>query len=79
VEGTVARQMETFSGIAQSLVSSAFYDLGLDFPYRYPKILREITAERVQEAAKQHLRPEAYLAVVAGPAEEKKPESAPGQ
>ena len=67
VEGTVARQMETFSGIAQSLVSSAFYDLGLDFPYRYPKILREITAEQVQEAAKKHLHPEGYVAVIAGP------------
>lgn len=67
VEGTVARQMETYSGIAQSLVSAAFYDLGLDFPYRYPKILREITPTQVQEAAKKHLHPEGYLAVIAGP------------
>jgi len=70
VEGTVARQMETFAGIAQNLVISSFYDLGLDFPYRYPEILRGITAEQVQEAAKKHLHPEAYVSVITGPVEE---------
>jgi zinc protease len=69
VEGTVARQMETFSGIGQNLVIAAFYDLGLYFPYQYPKLLRSITPEQVQEAAKQFLHPEGYLAVIAGPVE----------
>jgi zinc protease len=67
VEGTVARQMETFSGIGQSLVLSAFYDLGLYFPYQYPKILRDITPAQTQEAAQRFLHPEGYVAVVAGP------------
>jgi len=70
VEGTVARRMETFSGIAQNLVLSAFYELGPYFPYEYPGILRGITGEQVQEAAQQHLRPEGYVAVIAGPVEE---------
>ncbi len=70
VEGTVARRMETFSGIAQNLVISAFYELGPYFPYEYPGILRAITAEQVQEAAQKHLYPEAYVAVIAGPVEE---------
>ena len=70
VEGTVARRMETFSGIAQNLVSSAFYELGLYFPYQYPSILEGITAEQVQEAARQFLHPEGYVAVIAGPVEE---------
>lgn len=67
VEGTVARRMETFSGIAQNLVLSAFYELGLYFPYEYPRMLREITAEQVQQAARTHLHPQAYIAVAAGP------------
>ncbi len=67
VEGTVARRMETFAGIAQNLVLSAFYELGLHHPYEYPHILRAITAEQVHQAARQQLHPQAYLAVIAGP------------
>jgi zinc protease len=67
VEGTVARQMETFSGIGQTLVLSAFYDLGLYFPYQYPNILRGITPAQTQGAAQKFLHPEGYVAVTAGP------------
>jgi len=70
VEGTVARRMETFSGIAQNLMMSAFYDLGLYFPYEYPGILQGITAEQVREAAQKHLHPDGSVAVIAGTAEE---------
>jgi zinc protease len=70
VEGTVARRMETFSGIAQNLVLSAFYELGLYHPYEYPGILRAITGEQVQQAARDFLHPEGYVAVIAGPVEE---------
>ncbi len=69
-EGTVARRMETFSGIAQNLMLSAFYDLGAYFPYEYPTILRDITAEQVHEAAHEFLHPTGYVAVIAGPLEE---------
>ncbi len=71
VEGTVARQMETFGGIAQNLVLSSFYELGPYFPYQYPRILRAITPEQVLEAAKERLHPEGYVAVMAGPVEGK--------
>ncbi len=71
VEGTVARRMETFSGIAQNLVLSAFYELGPYFPYEYPGILRAITGEQVHQAAQEHLHPEGYVAVIAGPVEER--------
>jgi len=67
VQGTVARQMETFGGIAQNLVLSAFYDLGLYFPYEYPGILRAITPDQVQTAAQKHLYPDNYVAVIVGP------------
>ena len=70
VQGTVARQMETFGGIAQNLVLSAFYDLGLYFPYEYPGILRAITPDQVQNAAKKHLYPDNYVAVIVGPVEQ---------
>jgi zinc protease len=67
VAGTVARQMETFAGIGQTLVTAAFYDLGVYFPYQYPGILRAITPDQVEDAARKHLYPNGYVAVVAGP------------
>jgi len=70
VEGTVARRMETYSGIARELVLAAFYDLGLYFAYEYPGVLREITADEVHEAAREFLHPGGYVAVIAGPVEE---------
>jgi len=71
VEGTVARQMETFGGIAQSLIQSEFYELGPYFPYQYPGLLRAITADQVLGAAKGKLYPDNYIAVVVGPVDEK--------
>jgi zinc protease len=79
VEGTVARQMETFGGIAQNLVLASFYDLGLDFPYRYPKILKAITADQVWQAAKEHLYPDGAITIIAGPVEEEGPPPAAGK
>jgi zinc protease len=67
VEGTVARQMETFGGIAQNLLLASFYELGAYFPYQYPRILRAITPAQVLEAARKRLHPEGYVAVIAGP------------
>jgi len=70
VEGTVARQMETFGGIAQNLLLASFYELGAYFPYQYPRLLRAITPQQVLEAARATLHPEGYIAVMAGPVEE---------
>lgn len=67
VEGTVARRMETYQGIARELVLASFYDLGLYFAYEYPGILSDITADQVHEAARQFLHPDGYIAVIAGP------------
>jgi zinc protease len=67
VEGTVARRMETYAGVARELVLAEFYDLGLYFAYEYPGILRSITADEVHQAAQAFLHPEGYVAVIAGP------------
>jgi zinc protease len=67
VKGTVARRMETYGGIAQELIGASFYDLGLYHAYQYPGILAKITAGEVNEAAKEFLHPEGYVAVMAGP------------
>jgi len=79
VEGTVALRMETFAGIAQNLVMSAFYDLGLYFPYEYPRILGSITADQVHEAAQRFVYPDGYVAVIAGPVGSAAPAQEPGE
>jgi zinc protease len=73
VKGTVARRMETYGGIAQELLMASFYDLGLYHAYQYPGILGKITPAEVNEAAKEFLHPEGYVAVMAGPVAEATP------
>jgi zinc protease len=68
-KGTVARRMETYGGIAQELLTAAFYELGIYHAYQYPGILAKITPGEVNQAAKEFLHPEGYVAVMAGPVE----------
>lgn len=41
-----------------------FFELGLDYPDRYPDMIAAITLEQVQEAAKKYLHPDQLLQVV---------------
>ncbi len=50
--------------VAGMLPVLEFYELGLDYPDRYPDIIGSVTLERVREAAKQHLHPDQFLQVV---------------
>jgi len=73
VKGTVARRMETYEGIARELVLAAFYDIGAYHAYEYPGILAAITPAEVHKAARQHIHPQSYVAVIAGPVDEVTP------
>lgn len=65
--GSVPVGLETNSGLAGSIVDMELYGLGLDFLQRYPDLIAEITAERVQKAAQTYLSPDQMVVVVAGP------------
>ena len=67
VTGRSAVAMETNAGIAEALSDAEFYGLGLDYPYRYADIMRAVTPEQVQKAAKKYLHPNAYVAAISGP------------
>ena len=41
-----------------------FYELGLDYPDRYPGIIGSVTLEQVRTAAKNHLHPDQFVQVV---------------
>ena len=50
--------------VASLLPVLEFYDLGLDYPDRYPSLIGDITREQVQAVAKAHLHPDHILQVI---------------
>jgi zinc protease len=43
-----------------------FYGLGLDYPWRYPELIRNLTPADIQKAAWKYLHPDKFLLVVVG-------------
>jgi len=68
--GVVPITLETNEGVASTLLSMEWHDLGLDYLQRYNDIVYGITADDVQRVAATYLRRSDCLAVVAGPAME---------
>jgi zinc protease len=50
--------------VAALLPVLEFYDLGLDYPDRYPTLIGQITREQVQNAAKTYIHPDRVLQVI---------------
>lgn len=65
--GSLPVSLETNSGLANVIGDIELYDLGLDYLSRYPEMIRDITAERVQKAAQKYLSAEQLAIAVAGP------------
>jgi zinc protease len=68
--GSMPRALETNAGIAGFLQTSELFDLGLDYDLRLPDLLRAVTLDQVNAAARQVLDPSAATVVVAGPYED---------
>lgn len=64
--GSLAVRLETNGGIAQTLADIELYGLGLDYLERYPKIIRNVSAEDLRRAAAL-LSSEDYYVAIAGP------------
>ncbi len=67
--GGFAISIETSSGIAQVLVESELYGLGIDYPERHSSIYRSVTIDQVNEAAGKYLYPDKCSISIAGPYE----------
>jgi zinc protease len=67
ITGSLPLQLETNEGVARTILTMERYRLGLDYLQRYVGLIGEITAERVQAAARRWLDPDAYALAVAGP------------
>ncbi|MBA3413799.1 MAG: insulinase family protein [Chloroflexia bacterium] len=65
--GSLPLALETNDRVAATLLAIEYFALGLDFLDRYPGIIKALTADDIQAAAEQFLRPEVVAIAIAGP------------
>jgi zinc protease len=64
--GSFPFRLDTQDELADFLNLAEFFGLGLDYPERYPALIRSVTREEVLRAAKTYLHPGQYILVVVG-------------
>jgi zinc protease len=69
--GAMPRALETNAGIANFLQSAEFFGLGLDYDLQLPGLLRAVTLDDANAAARRVLDPDRATVVIAGPYQEK--------
>jgi zinc protease len=65
--GSIPRLLETNGAIATFLQTAEFFGLGLDHDLRLPDLLRSVTLEDVNAAAREALDPDRAAIAIAGP------------
>jgi zinc protease len=74
--GSFPSKMDSMAKRAALLAYVEFYGLGLDYPWRYPSLIKDLTSADIKKTAEKYLHPETYLLVVVGN-RSKLPEFAP--
>jgi zinc protease len=62
--GSFPLRLDTNRAVANFLSLVEFYGLGLDYPEKYPELIRRVSQEDVLRVAKKHLQPEKLIVVV---------------
>jgi len=62
--GSFPLRMDTYAKIAGMLASIEIYDLGLDYPQKYPGLINSVTKEDILRVAKKYLHPDRMVIVV---------------
>jgi zinc protease len=65
--GSLPRQLETNAGIASFLLNVETFGLGLDYDERLPGLIKAVTKEAADAAARRLLNPDRATIAVAGP------------
>ena len=65
--GILPLTLETNEGVANTILSMVWHDLGLDYLYRYADIINGVGVEDVQRVAHAYLRPACTVLSIAGP------------
>jgi zinc protease len=64
--GSFPLRLDTNQKVAAFLAQVEYFELGLDYPERYPDLIRKVAAEDVQRVARQYLHPEKLITVIVG-------------
>jgi zinc protease len=75
--GSLPRQLETNAGIASFLLNVETFALGLDYDERLPGLIKAVTKEAADAAARRLLHPDKATIAVAGPWQQPSLASAP--
>ncbi len=62
--GSFPMRLDTQGKLANFLSQVEYYGLGLDYPGKYPSLIRSVTREDVQRVAKKYLHPAKYVLVI---------------
>lgn len=62
--GSFPLRFDTNRRLAGFFAQVEFFELGLDYPDRYPEMIRKVSREDVLRVAKRHLQPEKLIVVV---------------
>jgi zinc protease len=65
--GSIPRALETNAAIANFLQNAEFFELGLDYDVRLPELLRAVTLDEVNAAARNAVAVDRATIVIAGP------------
>jgi len=64
--GSFPLRMDTYAKIAGMLTAIEVYDLGLDYPRKYPALINAVTREDILRVAKKYLDPDHMVIIVLG-------------
>ena len=64
--GSFPLRLGTQTRLADFFVQMEYYGLGLDYPERYPSLIRSVTREDILRVAQTYLHPEKLILVVVG-------------
>lgn len=64
--GSFPLRLDTNRKVARFLAQVEYFQLGLDYPDRYPDLIRKVTRADIERAAKMYLKPDELITVVVG-------------
>ena len=64
--GSFPLRFDTNRKVASFLAQVEYFELGLDFPERYPDLIRKVAREDVLRVAQKYLKPEQLITVLVG-------------
>jgi zinc protease len=62
--GSFPLRFDTNRRVANFLAQLEYFQLGLDYPERYPGLIQKVTREEIQRVARKYLKPETLITVI---------------